>query len=50
MENKFANIKNCIRFFLSTLVLRDQSKWIANKNKHGEVYNAHRKVFSKSNK
>ena len=36
--------------FFSTLVIRDQSKWRANKNKYGEEYNAHPKVRSKSNK
>ena len=36
--------------FLSTLVIRDQSKWRANKNKYGEEYSAHPKVRSKSNK
>ena len=37
MENNFANIKTAFDF-LTTLVLRDQSKWRANKNEHGERY------------
>ena len=35
--------------FLSTLPLKDHSKWKANKNKHGEGNNAHPNVRSKSN-
>ena len=37
VEHNFANIKTAFDF-LSTLVLRDQSKWRANKNEHGERY------------
>ena len=37
MEHNFANIKTAFDF-LSTLVLRDQSKWRANKNEHGKRY------------
>ena len=37
MEHNFANIKTAFDF-LSTLVLRDQSKWRANKSEHGERY------------
>ena len=35
---------------LSTLVLRDHSKWRANKNERGEGDNAHPNILSKSNK
>ena len=49
MEHKFPDIKTAFDF-LSTLVLRDQSKWRTNKNKNGEGYNAHPKVRSKSHK
>ena len=41
MEHNFANIKTAFDFFLSTLVLKDQSQWRANKSKQGtrgEVY------------
>ena len=34
--------------FVSTLVLKDHSKWKANKNEHGEGDNAHPNVRSKS--
>ena len=37
MEHNFANIKTAFDF-LSKLVLKDQSKWRANKNEHGERY------------
>ena len=37
MEHNFANIKTAFDF-LSTLLLRDKSKWTANKNEHGERY------------
>ena len=37
MKHNFANIKTVFDF-LSTLVLRDQSKWGANKNEHKERY------------
>ena len=36
--------------FLSVLVLRNHSKWKANKSQHGKGGNAHSNVFSKSNK
>ena len=35
--------------FLSTVVLKDHSKWKANKNEHGKGDNAHPNVRSKSN-
>ena len=35
MEHNFANIITAFDF-LSTIVLRDQSEWRANKNEHGE--------------
>ena len=35
--------------FLSTLVLKDHSKYKAKKNKHGEENNAHMNVHSRSN-
>ena len=35
---------------LSTLVLRDHSKWKPNKNEHGEGDNAYPNFYSKSNK
>ena len=37
MEHNFENINSAFDF-LSTLVLRNQSKWRANKNEHGERY------------
>ena len=37
MEHNFTNIKTAFDI-LSTLVLKDQSKWSANKNEHGERY------------
>ena len=37
MEHNFANIITAFDF-LSTIVLRDQSEWRANKNEHGERY------------
>ena len=37
MEHNFTNIKTAFDI-LSTLVLKDQSKWRANKNKHVERY------------
>ena len=37
MEHNFGNIITAFDF-LSTLVLRDQSEWRANKNEHGERY------------
>ena len=46
MEHNFANVKTAFNV-LSTLALRDQSKWTANKNEHD---NAHPNVCSKSNK
>ena len=36
--------------FLSTLALKDHSKWRATKNEHGKVDNAHPNFRSKSNK
>ena len=36
--------------FLSTFVLKDHSKWKANKNEHGDGDNAHPNVHSKSDK
>ena len=36
--------------FSLTLALRDQSKWRANINEHGEVYNTHPNFCSESNK
>ena len=36
--------------FSLTLALRDQSKWRANINEHGEGYNTHPNFCSKSNK
>ena len=48
MEHKLANIQNAIGF-LSTRVLRDQSKWRANENKDGEGHSAHLNFRSKSN-
>ena len=36
--------------FLSILVLKDHSKWKANKNEHGEGDNARPDFRSKSNK
>ena len=35
---------------MSTLVLRDHSKWRVNKNEHGMGDNAHSNFASKSNK
>ena len=49
MENKFTNIQTVLDF-LSTLVLRDQSKWRANKNEHSEGDNPHLKVRCESKK
>ena len=49
MENMFANIQTAFDF-LWTLVLKDQSKWRANKNEHGEGDNSHLKVRCKSKK
>ena len=37
MEHNFANRITAFDF-LSTIVLRDQSEWRANKNEHGERY------------
>ena len=37
-------------WFLSTFVLKDHSKWKANKNEHGDGDNAHPNVHSKSDK
>ena len=37
MEHNFTNIKTAFDI-LSTLVLKDQSKWRANKNEHVERY------------
>ena len=48
MELKLANISNATGF-LSTLVLRDHSKWRANKHKDEEEHNAHLNFRSKSN-
>ena len=48
MEHKFGNMQ--IGFdILSTLVLRDHSKWTANKNEHGKGDNACPSFRSKSN-
>ena len=49
VKNTFVNIQ--IAFdFLSTLALRDHSKWRVNKNKLERGNNAHPNVYSKSNK
>ena len=47
--HKFANIQTAFDI-LSTLVLRDNSKWRANKSEHGKVDNNHPNFRSKSNK
>ena len=49
MEHKFPIIKTAFDI-LSTLVLRDHSKWRANKNKLGEGNNAHQNFCYKNNK
>ena len=48
MEHKFANIQTQF-IVLSTLVLRDYSKWRESKSEHGEGDNAHPNFCSKSN-
>ena len=45
VEHKFANMQTSLSF-LSTLVLKDHSKWRTNKNKHGERDNVHPNVHS----
>ena len=45
MEYYFANMTTALDF-LTTLPLKDHSKWKANKNKHGEGNNAHPNVHS----
>ena len=47
MWNTSSQIYKLRLLFLSTLVLREQSKWRTNKSELGEVYNAHPKVRSK---
>ena len=49
MVHKFANIQTVFGF-LPTLVLRDHSKWRANKTEHGKGDNVHLNVRHKSNK
>ena len=48
VEHKFANIQTQF-VVLSTLVLRDYSKWRESKSEHGEGDNAHPNFCSKSN-
>ena len=49
VEHKFENIQTAFDI-LSKLVLRDHSKWGANKNEHKEGDNAHPNFSSKSSK
>ena len=49
MKHNLANIQNEFDFLL-TIVLRNHSKWRANKNEHGEGGNAHPNCRSKSYK
>ena len=49
MEDKFTNMQ--IAFdFLSSLALKEHSKWRANRNEHGMGNNAYPNVRSRSNK
>ena len=49
VKNTFAKIQIAFAF-LSTLALRDHSKWRVNKNKLEKGNNSHPNVYSKSNK
>ena len=49
MEHKLTNMQTAFDI-LSTLVLRDYSKWTSNKDERGEGNNAHPNFRSKSNK
>ena len=46
-KNTSSGICKLDLIFSSILVLTDQSKWRANKNKNGEGYNAHPKIALK---
>ena len=49
VEHKLTNMQTAFDI-LSTLVLRDYSKWTSNKDERGEENNAHPNFRSKSNK